>query len=108
MRTGIAIAPRPTRNRGVKKAMTGLMREGSWRWSMADMSSDAHQPLARGQVAEQRPVQRLGGVEYGVVDPVLGKLGRQRRDVSLDHRAIFLHQRLRHDRNLLARFEVLE
>ena len=52
---------------------------------MVDALPDPHQPLAGGQIAEERAVERLGGVEHGVVDPVFGKPRRQRLDVLFQY-----------------------
>src|SRR4051794_16666100 len=109
--TGMAIAPRPARNSGVRKDIRRASRRAGLqacsrlagspeglRYIVAPSpdglryvrSSHSHQALARREIAEQRTVERFGGVQHGVIDAVLGELGGQRGDVRLDHLAVFL------------------
>src|SRR5919199_3803675 len=104
--TGMASAASPTRNAGVRNAISPTNDQ---RLTTNDQRLPyAHQTFTARQVAEKRPVERFGRVQQSVVNAVLGKLRRQRLDVRPDQRSVFIPQRLRHDRNLLAALEILK
>src|SRR4051794_29665879 len=116
--TGMAKAPRPARNNGVRNDMCRCeiydVRSNvfnsitRWRCRWKTRSSDPAHFLPARQVTEQRPIERLGGVQQGIVDPLLREPCRQGTDVFLDVRSILLAERLRHHRYLLAILQVLE
>src|SRR5690242_4909743 len=99
--TGTASAPRPTRNAGVRKDIGRLL-------AAVRGSSYAHQLLAAREITEQRPVERLVRSHECVVDPLFGKLRRQRVDVFPNQPPVFLAERIGYDRNLLAALEIFE
>src|SRR5207245_3167379 len=71
-------------------------------------SSHPHELLSAREIAEERAVERLRGVEQRVVDTLLRESRREPVDVLLDERPILRAERFRDDRYLLARLEVLE
>src|SRR6267142_4289193 len=110
----MAIAPRPRRKQGVRKAISssgfGLRDSGfasgfdsgfgirdsgfasgsgsgfgirDWGFASETASTDPHEPLAAGEIAEERAVQGFRRVQHGVIDPVFRELGGQRQDVRL-------------------------
>src|ERR1700681_1913812 len=96
-RIGTAIAPRPRKKSGARTDM-----------SIRSASTHSHELLAAREIAEERAVERLGRVDQGVVDALLGEPGRERVDVILDHRPVLIPERLRHDRHLLGSLQILE
>src|SRR5436190_10632583 len=84
------------------------IRESSICSLQSASSSHSRRLLAHGQVAEQRLVQRGGGIQQGVVDAQLRELRSQRVAVFLDERAILFRERFGDDGDLLAAFEILE
>src|SRR5229473_2115065 len=97
-RTGTAIAPRPRKKSGARKNMRIRRPE----------SPHPDELLAARQIAEERAVERLGRVDQGVIDALLGEPGGERVDMILDHRAVLITERLRHDRHLLGGLQILE
>src|SRR3954470_14116437 len=60
------------------------------------------------EIPEQRVVERLGGVEHGVVDPHAREASGERIDMRLDQFLVFLPEGFRDHRHLLPRLQVLE
>src|SRR5262245_59445921 len=92
-RTGTTIAPSPRKKRGARNDIS---------------SAHSHELFPAGQVAEERPIQRLSGVDQRIVDALLGELGGERVDVLLHQRAVLISKRLWDHWNLLAALQVLE
>src|SRR3954468_6496183 len=60
------------------------------------------------EIPEQRVVERLGGVEHGVIDAHPGEAPGERVDVRLDQFLVFVPDCFRHHRHLLPGLQVLE
>src|SRR5262245_51869697 len=113
--TGTERAPSATSTRGATKptrhfqsTMKSSIEQSTIRESaICNLQSALSLPcarelLARGQIGEERVVERHAGVDERVVDAQLRELRAQRLGVLPDERPVLLGERLGHDGNLLA------
>src|ERR1051325_107924 len=107
MITGMASAVAPARKSGVRKftRRTPLSSLGS---EATEGSSHLAQALARGQIGEQRTIERLARIEERIVDPLVTQQLPERLDVGAHDFPILFAEILGNHRHLLAGLQIDE